>query len=150
MKYIDGSVKPFGIWDRLLPGLHNAEVLPVLPDRVGKNWGKVPGTKDQPYEIDILGETASELLVMECKWQNRPVNPSVGQALLQKGEYLQDPRKKVYAIASKSGFERGMDERVIQVGLPEMEWALRLAKKIRNRGVSSIPVAERLFVQVRS
>ena len=109
----------------MLPRLYEAGLLPLLPDRVGKNWGVVPGTKNQPYEIDILGETTSEVLVMECKWQNRPVKPSVGQALVQKGEYLQDPRKKVYAIASKSGFAPGMDERIIKVGIQEMEKALQ-------------------------
>ncbi|MBU4075395.1 MAG: ATP-binding protein [Euryarchaeota archaeon] len=46
--------------------------LPFKPDRIGRQWGKMPGKKagSDQYEIDIVGlnEKTGEIMFCECKW----------------------------------------------------------------------------------
>jgi len=107
--------------ESLIPDLYRAEKIPFLPERVGKHWGKIPGTRDKPYEIDLVGESSDRILVFECKWRKAPVGPEVAEELIDKMQYIPDERAKVPVIISKSGFKANMPKEVLLIDLHDLE-----------------------------
>ena len=105
----------------LIPDLYRAEKIPFLPERVGKHWGKIPGTRDKTYEIDLIGESSDRILVFECKWRKAPVGPEVAEELIEKMQYIPDKRVKVPVIISKSGFKGNMPKEVLLIDLRDLE-----------------------------
>ena len=105
----------------LVPDLYRAEKIPFLPERVGKHWGKIPGTRDKTYEIDLIGESSDRILVFECKWRKAPVGPEVAEELIEKMQYIPDKRVKVPVIISKSGFKANMPKEVLLIDLRDLE-----------------------------
>lgn len=53
--------------------LNAAGKMPFVFERIGRQWGKVPGKQknENAYEIDLvaLNEGSKEILFVECKWQ---------------------------------------------------------------------------------
>ena len=83
---------------------------------VGRQWGKIP-KEFKPergrdtYEIDIvaLNEKTKEILLAECKWQNRVNARKICKELAEKSQYVQwhnDKRKEGFAIFAKSFSKR--------------------------------------------
>ena len=86
---------------------------------VGRQWGKIP-KEFKPergrdtYEIDIvaLNEKTKEILLAECKWQNRVNARKICKELAEKSQYVQwynNKRKESFAIFAKS-FSRKIEE----------------------------------------
>ena len=96
-------------------------------DTVSRWWGRNESNKKgiDVEEIDIVAysETRKELLFAECKWTNSPVPISMVEALRTKSETLrkQYPGKKyTYAVFSKSGFKRKLQETINDVVLMDI------------------------------
>jgi AAA+ ATPase superfamily predicted ATPase len=82
--------------------LARANVLPLVPDRIGGWW-------DRQAEIDVMaiGEDEQAILLGECKWSPRPLGTNVLNDLQSKARELPtiDHHARVsYALFSKSGF----------------------------------------------
>jgi len=105
----------------LVPDLYKSKKIPFLPERVGKHWGKIPGTRDKTYEIDLIGESSDRILVFECKWRKDPAGPEVAEYLIEKMQYIPDKRVKVPVIISKSGFKANMPKEVLLIDLHDLE-----------------------------
>lgn len=88
-----------------LPLLHKYDLIPFLPDTIGKTWGKVPYEKGKSYEIDIVGEKNNQLLVMECKWKEKKTDNKQIEAFLRNCSYLQTKKEIVPVYISKNGFK---------------------------------------------
>jgi len=110
----------------LIPLFYNEGIIPVMPHKVGKHWGKVPGAKDKSYEIDLVGEDKASILVFECKWTNKPVTRKTANDFLKKCDYIKDSRKRIPVMISKSGFVGNIDEKIVKIDLDTIE---RLVKK---------------------
>lgn len=104
--------------------------LPFQPERIGKEWGRVPGLpkgRDQ-WEIDIVAVNSrtDEILFAECKWQDRVDARKVLAELKQKANYVnwhRDKRKEYWAIFAKS-----FKHRIPDVALYDLREISRLLK----------------------
>ncbi|AKI96647.1 ATP-binding protein [Kosmotoga pacifica] len=105
----------------LLPLFHKEGIIPAVPLKVGKHWGKIPGTKNESYEIDLIADCGKELLIFECKWQNKPVTRKAVTDFLKKSEYIKDNRKKIPVIISKAGFKNNIGNEVIKIDLDQIK-----------------------------
>lgn len=84
----------------------NPSVLPFIPEKIGKTWGNVRGTKDVSFDIDVVAYDHTRILFGECKWTEKKVAFSDFLKLKERSTYLTFPQKNIYfAIFSKSGFE---------------------------------------------
>ncbi|WP_367355980.1 DUF234 domain-containing protein, partial [Mesotoga sp.] len=108
----------------LIPDLYRSGKIPFLPEKVGKHWGKIPGIRNKPYEIDLIGESSDRILVFECKWRKATVGPEVAEELIEKMQYIPDKRVKVPVIISKSGFKEKMPKEVLLIDLRDLEESL--------------------------
>ncbi|ACR79213.1 MULTISPECIES: ATP-binding protein [Kosmotoga] len=81
----------------------------VRLEKIGRWWGNNPFKKRQE-EIDIVGLGNEGMLFGECKWQNRKVDISDLNKLVEKSE-LFNTEKKIYVLFSKSGFTYKLLER---------------------------------------
>ena len=87
-----------------LPLLYDQNLIPFLPDRIGKTWGKVPNQKGNSYEIDIIGEKQSQLLVIECKWREKRVDDRQFNQFIENCSYLKTRKEIIPVFISKNGF----------------------------------------------
>jgi AAA+ ATPase superfamily predicted ATPase len=81
--------------------------LPFKIRQLGRWWGTNPKTKSEE-EIDLIGinDKESKALFCECKYQNRPVDISVLNLLIEKSGHWQKYEHKYFMLFSKSGFTR--------------------------------------------
>ncbi len=106
-----------------LLALNAAGKLPFRFKKIARQWGKVPkapkGKND--YEIDLcaLNPDTREMLLCECKWQDRPVDTDVYRALKEKAGYVQwlPDRKDYFALISKEGFTEEMRKAAEEEGV---------------------------------
>lgn len=90
--------------------------LDVLPLEVGRWWGTNPAERCEE-EIDVvLSGVDGELILGECKWNNRPVDASVLGVLKRRAELLPGGKDARLFLFSKSGFERECRERALADG----------------------------------
>lgn len=79
--------------------LNIAGKLPFAFEKIGRQWGRVPGkqTSDSAYEIDLvaLNEGLKEILFVECKWQTLDDKSA--------GRILQDLKAKAGYVQWQSG-----------------------------------------------
>ncbi|MCL2032577.1 MAG: ATP-binding protein [Methanomassiliicoccaceae archaeon] len=77
-------------------------------DRIGKWWGGNPVTKKET-EIDIVATSTTEndIIIGECKWQNRETGVDIYKELRGKAALFAD-RDIHYYIFSRSGFTAGL------------------------------------------
>ena len=88
----------------------NPGMLPFIPEQIGKHWGKVPGTKDQSYDIDIIAYDEKNILFGECKWREKKVSLEDYHSLVKRSGYLSYGDKTLYyCLFSKSGYEEGVE-----------------------------------------
>ena len=81
------------------------ELLGFAPQGIGKQWGKVPGTKNETYDIDIVVFDEEHIAFVECKWTNKKVGLETYRKLIERSTYINTANKQVsYVIVSKSGF----------------------------------------------
>jgi len=105
--------------------LNKENKLPFVFERIGKWWGNNP-FKKREEEIDIVAYDNDNLIIGECKWQNKKVGMDVLTHLIEKG-WLFDKRNKYYALFSKSGFTEDVlkfsenNPNVILFGLKDIE-----------------------------
>lgn len=105
--------------------LNKENKLPFVFERIGKWWGNNP-FKKREEEIDIVAYDNDNLIMGECKWQNKKVGMDVLTQLIEKG-WLFDKRNKYYALFSKSGFTEDVlkfsenNPNVILFGLKDIE-----------------------------
>ncbi len=92
-----------------LPLLAKYKLLPFMPDRIGKTWGKVPNQKGKSYEIDIIGERQNQLLVVECKWKEKKVDGQQLEQFLRNCSYLKTHKEIIPVFISKNGFVNSED-----------------------------------------
>lgn len=88
--------------------------IPFLVSEVGSWWGNNPLIKNssaQAEEVDIIGIGLDEkdLLVGECKWQNKPVDYSVAEKLIYRSGFFPYHNKALF-IFSKMGFTDSLIE----------------------------------------
>ena len=112
----------------LIPKLFDAGMVPIKPSKMGKHWGKVPGTRDKAYEIDLVGQNEDSVLFVECKWTNKPVDSKTAQAFLQKCEYLKSPKSKTYAMVSRSGFKKSISREIIKISMDDLDQVLSVTR----------------------
>jgi len=89
----------------------NPDILPFTPHKIGKHWGKIPGTKNESYDIDIIAYDENNIIFCECKWREKKVSLQDYQLLLKRSGFLETGDREVYyCLFSKSGFERSVQE----------------------------------------
>ena len=74
--------------------------LPFIPQQIGGWW-----QANQEVDIVVLGET--QLMLVECKWSNRPVGLDILENLEAKTKAIQKEASKqqvLYGLCSRSGF----------------------------------------------
>ena len=106
--------------------LGRANRVPFLFDRIGRWWGGNPITKTET-EIDIIATSTTEkdIIVGECKWQNKEIGMEIYKELREKAAMFAD-REIHYYLFSKSGFTAGLkteaerNDRLTLVGLEDM------------------------------
>ncbi len=78
--------------------------LPFRFERIGKWWGNNPIKKRQE-EIDVIAHDEDNLLIVECKWQNTPIDIETVSETMEKAS-LFDFKNKYYAFFSRGGFSK--------------------------------------------
>lgn len=82
------------------------EVLGFIPEKIGNTWGKVPGKKNESFDIDIVAYDSENVVFGECKWTNKKVGMEDYKKLLIRSSYVDfGERNKKYILFSKAGFE---------------------------------------------
>jgi AAA+ ATPase superfamily predicted ATPase len=100
--------------------------LPFLFDSIGRWWGGNPITKKET-EVDIVAASSigKEIIIGECKWQNKEAGTEVYAGLKEKAAMFAD-RDIYYYIFSRSGFTAGLEreaeknERLKLIGLNDL------------------------------
>ncbi|EGD51887.1 DUF234 DEXX-box ATPase [Thermoanaerobacter ethanolicus JW 200] len=82
--------------------LNKKKKLPFIFEKIGKWWGNNP-YKRREEEIDIVALDKNNIIFGECKWQNKKVDISVLNSLIEKSA-LFNYQNKYYILFSKSGF----------------------------------------------
>ncbi len=82
--------------------------LPFLFIEIGGWWGNNPLTKQQD-EIDIIAKDDNNIIIGECKWNNKPVGLDVLERLLERANIFSVKNKYLY-LFSKSGFTPGLED----------------------------------------
>ena len=80
--------------------------LPFVPEKVGSWW-------QANHEIDLVLLGAGNAMLVECKWASRPVGIDVLEELEGKASAVMHEiggRKITYALCSRSGFTKQLDE----------------------------------------
>jgi AAA+ ATPase superfamily predicted ATPase len=100
-------------------------------DKIGKWWGGDPITKTET-EIDIVATSTTEkdIIVGECRWQNKEVGTETYSELKKKAAMFSD-REIHYYIFSRSGFTTGLKkeaERIDRLTLVGIEDLFRISK----------------------
>ena len=80
-----------------------------LYEHYGHWWGTNP-QKRQSEEIDIVMTNKSNILLGECKWQNKPIGLETFFRLEERGNIIRNNRDVCYYLFSKSGFEQSLIE----------------------------------------
>ncbi len=81
----------------------NRGVLPVYPDQVGRDWSR-------NHQVDVVGVNRmnGQLVIGECKWENKPAEVDVLRDLVEKRARHVIPKERnwqVYFIGfSRNGF----------------------------------------------
>lgn len=89
----------------------NPEILPFVPEKIGKNWGKIPGKRNESYDIDIIAYDEENVLFGECKWTNTKIGIRILNNLKERASYLNIQNKKIYYILfSKKGFTEELEK----------------------------------------
>lgn len=90
--------------------LNAAGKTPFVFERIGRQWGKVPGKpkNENAYEIDLvaMNEGSKEILFVECKWQTLSGKNSrkVLRDLKDRSKFVQwhiGERKEYFAVVAK-------------------------------------------------
>ncbi len=93
-----------------LMDLNIAGKLPFAFERIGRQWGKIPGKQKgiNTYEIDVvaLNENSKDIMFVECKWQTLTANNTrrIFDDLKEKSKYVRwnnEERKKYFAVVAK-------------------------------------------------
>lgn len=113
-----------------LPMLHKQKLIPFLPERIGKTWGKVPNQKGKSYEIDIIGEKQNQLLVIECKWREKKVDDEQIKQFLRTCSYLKTRKEIIPVFISKNGFVTSKDDNEKVILLDKNDLFLSLSRGI--------------------
>jgi hypothetical protein len=82
--------------------LNKNKKLPFIFEKIGKWWGNNP-YKKREEEIDIVALKKNSAIFGECNWQNRKVDITVLNDLIEKSA-LFDCDDKYYVLFSKRGF----------------------------------------------
>ena len=84
------------------------EKLPFTPKQIGGWW-----QANQEVDIVVLGET--QLMLVECKWSNRPIGLDILENLEAKTKAIQKEASKkqvLYGLCSRSGFTEQLTAQV--------------------------------------
>jgi len=84
------------------------EMLPFTPKQIGGWW-----QANQEVDIVVLGET--QIMLVECKWSNRPVGPDILENLEAKTKPIQKEasnQRILYGLCSRSGFTEQLSAHV--------------------------------------
>jgi AAA+ ATPase superfamily predicted ATPase len=91
--------------------LNNSDRLPFAFERIGRQWGTVPGQQNnkKTYEIDLvaLNERSKDMLFVECEWKtltSKDVTKIV-RDLREKSSYVNwynEERNEHFAVIAKS------------------------------------------------
>lgn len=84
--------------------------LPFKPERMGRQWGRIPGkpASSNQYEIDLVGlnEHTGDILFCECKWKDLSIKDAreIIEELKEKAEYVQwknGRRREYFGIVAR-------------------------------------------------
>lgn len=93
-----------------LIGLNSAGRLPFAFERIGRQWGRIPGKQKgaNAYEIDLaaLNEASKDIMFIECKWQTLTAENTrrIFDNLKEKSKYVlwnNEERQEYFIIAAK-------------------------------------------------
>jgi len=105
--------------------LQNPGILTFIPEKIGKNWGKVPGTKDKTYDIDLIAYDENNIVFVECKWTNKKIGVEEYALLRERSKYVNHSCENVYYLFfSKKGFktelEKYREENIIFIDMEDL------------------------------
>ena len=98
------------IAEQYIIDLNIAGKLPFAFERIGRQWGKIPGKKKgaNTYEIDVvaLNDNSKDIMFVECKWQTLTTNNTrqIIEDLKEKSNYVywnNEKRQEYFAVAAK-------------------------------------------------
>ena len=84
--------------------------LPFAFERIGRQWGKIPGKQKgvNTYEIDVvaLNEDSKDIMFVECKWQTLTANNTrrIFDDLKEKSKNVHwnnEKRQEYFAVVAK-------------------------------------------------
>ena len=90
--------------------LNIAGELPFAFERIGRQWGKIPGKQKgaNAYEIDVvaLNDGSKEIMFVECKWQNLTADNTrrIFDDLKEKSKHVRwnnEKRQEYFAVVAK-------------------------------------------------
>lgn len=89
------------------------QLIPHHFTRIGNQWGRVPNTKGQTYEIDLLAldSAGKQISCIECKWQNKVNALTVASQLNAKLNFCDwvGNYEKFYIIIFAKSFSKKID-----------------------------------------
>ncbi len=105
--------------------LQNPKILPFVPEKIGKNWGRIPGIKNRSYDIDLIAYDENNIVFIECKWTGKKTGIEEYALLKERSRYVNHSCENVYYLFfSKNGFktelEKYRDENTIFVGINDL------------------------------
>ncbi len=112
---------------------NTAGELPFAFERIGRQWGTIPGKQKgaNTYEIDVvaLNEGSREIMFVECKWQSLTANSTrrICGDLKEKSKYVNwnsEKRQEYFAVVAKKIESKNelRDEKMIVFDLDDISY----------------------------
>ncbi|MBF0449789.1 MAG: ATP-binding protein [Candidatus Magnetomorum sp.] len=79
------------------------QYLGFVPLKMGRWWSK-------NAEIDLVAIGEDSIALIECKWQNQPVDIHTYQEMIQKSQYIEHSTPLTFILFSKNGFHSSLKD----------------------------------------
>ena len=97
---------------------HSAGVIPEF-DKAGKGW--IKDKQSGQVEIDVVAEGKNHIILIECKWREKPFNRSDLEKFLRKIDKLPSSKEKIGVVISKGGFNTSAPKNITFLDLDVLE-----------------------------
>jgi len=82
---------------------HPEHYLDFIPQKIGRWWNKND-------EIDLIAIGEQNIALIECKWQNQPVDIHTYQKIVKKSQWINTKLPVSYILFSKAGFHDSLEK----------------------------------------